>query len=104
MRCFYRFISGIGTMLLCAVFASLLFTSCTKISEDILIRDNHMSSVTGNTKPNIILILEDDIGYEIPQYTGGESYSTPVMNDLANRGMQFTHCYASAMCSPSRIT
>ena len=49
-------------------------------------------------------MLIDDIGYEVPQYTGGESYATSTMNSLAGLGMQFTHCYASAMCSPSRIT
>jgi arylsulfatase A len=62
------------------------------------------SAIAGSLKPNIILIIEDDIGYEIPTYTGGQSYTTTVIDSLAHAGMQFTHCYASAMCSPSRIT
>ena len=32
--------------------------------------------------PNVILILGDDVGYEIPTYTGGESYSTPNIDRL----------------------
>ncbi len=62
------------------------------------------STSTPITKPNIVIILIDDIGYEVPQYTGGQSYTTPLMDALSTGGMQFTHCYASAMCSPSRVT
>ena len=57
-----------------------------------------------NTKiPNIIIILADDVGYEIPQFTGGQSYQTPSLNALAASGMQFTHCYSSPNCTPSRV-
>lgn len=57
-----------------------------------------------NTKiPNIVIILADDIGYEIPQYTGGESYQTPTLNSLATSGMQFTRCYSTPNCTPSRV-
>lgn len=57
-----------------------------------------------NTKiPNIVIILADDIGYEIPQYSGGQSYQTPTINMLASSGMQFTHCYSTPNCTPSRV-
>lgn len=52
--------------------------------------------------PNIIVILGDDIGYEIPSYTGGESHSTPNIDMMANGGVRFTNCNASPLCSPSR--
>ncbi len=55
------------------------------------------------SKPNIILILADDVGYETPNYTGGQSYSTPNLNTLARTGTQFTRCYSSPLCSPSRF-
>ena len=51
---------------------------------------------------NIVLVLYDDIGYEIPSYTGGQSYSTPNIDMLAAQGMQFTKCHATPVCSPSR--
>ena len=53
--------------------------------------------------PNIILILGDDVGYEIPSVDGGESYSTPNIDMMARNGMRFTQCHASPLCSPSRF-
>lgn len=54
------------------------------------------------TKPNIIFIVADDFGYEIPTVNGGESYSTPNMDKLADEGMRFTQCYSSPICCPTR--
>ena len=54
-------------------------------------------------KPNIIFILGDDIGYSIPTVNGGESYHTPNIDSMAHHGMNFTHCEASPLCSPSRF-
>lgn len=62
-----------------------------------------MSSATIPTKPNIVFILADDIGYEVPGVNGGESYSTPNIDMMAANGMRFTQCYGSPMCSPSRF-
>src|SRR5689334_17356322 len=39
------------------------------------------SSLT--TMPNILLLVADDVGYEVPAYTGGESYQTPHIDSLA---------------------
>lgn len=58
---------------------------------------------TQQLKPNIIFILGDDIGYYIPTVNGGQSYSTPNIDSMARHGMNFTHCEASPLCSPSRF-
>ncbi len=55
-------------------------------------------------RPNIVLIMADDMGYEVPGYTGGKSYNTPNIDQLAQTGMQFTNCYSTPKCSPSRVT
>jgi arylsulfatase A-like enzyme len=55
------------------------------------------------SKPNIVLILADDVGYEIPGYTGGTSYDTPNIDSLAETGLRFTHCYSTPKCAPSRV-
>jgi arylsulfatase A len=55
-------------------------------------------------KPNIVLIMADDMGYEIPGYTGGQSYHTPNIDHLAKTGIRFTHCYSNPKCAPSRVT
>src|SRR6478752_3388118 len=53
--------------------------------------------------PNIILILGDDIGYEIPTCNGGQSYETPAIDQMAREGMRFTQCYSAPLCSASRF-
>ena len=52
-----------------------------------------LSSTTG--MPNVILILIDDMGYEIPTCNGGQSYSTPNMDLMAAEGMRLTQCDSS---------
>ena len=54
-------------------------------------------------KPNIILILADDLGYETIGANGGTSYQTPVLDRLAADGARFTHCYAQPLCTPTRV-
>ncbi|TDW48969.1 arylsulfatase A-like enzyme [Flavobacterium sp. 270] len=54
-------------------------------------------------KPNIIILLADDLGkYDISLY-GGKSTPTPQIDSLAASGATFTQGYASSsICSPSR--
>ena len=54
-------------------------------------------------KPNILLIMADDMGYECLTANGGESYSTPNLDRLAKGGMRFEHCYSQPICTPSRV-
>ncbi len=54
-------------------------------------------------KPNIILIMADDLGYETLECNGGTSYQTPRLNAMAQSGMRFEHCYANPLCTPSRV-
>ncbi len=56
-----------------------------------------------SSKPNIIFILGDDIGYKTLTINGGKSYSTPNLDEMAHAGMNFTQCHASPLCSPSRF-
>jgi arylsulfatase A len=63
------------------------------------------SNVTsrGVPKPNIVLILADDVGCEPIGCYGGESFATPNIDALAKNGMKFEHCYSMPVCHPSRI-
>ncbi len=56
-----------------------------------------------NSRPNIVLIMADDMGYECVEANGGTSYKTLRLNELANSGMRFTHCYSQPICTPSRV-
>jgi arylsulfatase A-like enzyme len=56
-------------------------------------------------KPNILLILADDLGYGNLGCYGGSQIQTPNLDRLAAGGMRFTDAYAgSTVCAPSRCT
>jgi len=54
-------------------------------------------------RPNIILIMSDDMGYSDLAPYGGE-INTPNLNDLADGGLKFTQFYNTARCCPSRAS
>ncbi len=70
------------------------------------------------TKPNVILIMADDMGWECvsayreviakynyPKAKAGEKdhYHTPHLDKLAAEGMRFDHGYSQPICTPSRV-
>lgn len=54
-------------------------------------------------KPNIILIMADDMGFECLAANGSQSYRTPNLDRMAEEGVRFTNCYSQPICSPSRV-
>ncbi|MES2459605.1 MAG: arylsulfatase [Armatimonadota bacterium] len=52
-------------------------------------------------KPNILIILADDMGYSDIRCYGGE-VETPNLDNLARNGLRFTQFYNTARCWPSR--
>ncbi len=55
------------------------------------------------SKPNIVLILADDLGIKDLACYGREEHRTPNLDRLSSQGMQFTCAYtAQPICSPSR--
>lgn len=60
-------------------------------------------AVAQNAKPNIILIIADDLGWKDVGFMGSTYYETPNLDRLAKQGMVFTNAYAAAAnCAPSR--
>jgi arylsulfatase A-like enzyme len=53
------------------------------------------------TRPNIVLILADDMGYSDLGCYGGE-IDTPYLDGLAKNGIRFTQFYNTARCWPTR--
>lgn len=53
-------------------------------------------------RPNIVVILSDDMGYGQPGFTGGNPQLTPNMDRLAAEGMQLTQFYTHSVCAPTR--
>lgn len=56
-----------------------------------------------DTRPNVVLIVGDDLGYSDLGAYGGE-IDTPVLDRLARGGMRFTRFYTSNMCVPTRAS
>lgn len=82
LRFYHRFIPTIFTAIL-----SLHFAGCTPSSE----------------KPNILLIMADDMGYSDLGCYGSE-IDTPNIDRLANEGLRFTQFYNAARCCPTRAS
>lgn len=63
------------------------------------------SGVTAQSKPNIILLYADDLGYGDVGCYGASAVKTPNIDRLASKGVRFTdaHCTA-ATCTPSRLS
>lgn len=58
-----------------------------------------------HSKPNIVYILADDLGYGDLSCYGQQKFETPHIDALAKQGMQFTQHYSgSTVCAPSRST
>jgi arylsulfatase A-like enzyme len=54
-------------------------------------------------RPNIILIMADDMGFSDLECYGSE-ISTPNINNLARRGLRFSNFYNAARCCPTRAS
>lgn len=61
------------------------------------------SLLTKDTRPNIIIILADDLGFSDIGCYGGE-INTPNLNYLAANGVHFTNFYNTSRCCPSRAS
>jgi arylsulfatase A len=62
-----------------------------------------LSPISALGRPNVIVIMGDDLGYETIGANGGTSYRTPTLDGLAKGGVRFTHCYVQPLCTPTRV-
>src|SRR5438105_353485 len=53
-------------------------------------------------RPNIVLILADDLGSNDLGCHGRREHETPRLDRLARQGLRFTSAYAEPVCSPAR--
>ena len=56
-----------------------------------------------NRRPNIVLIMSDDLGYEVIGCNGGTSYKTPVLDSMAESGARFENAHVQPLCTPTRV-
>jgi len=60
-------------------------------------------NVQANDRPNVILIMADDMGYEALSSNGSESCKSPNLDKLASNGVRFTNGFSNPICTPSRV-
>jgi len=64
-----------------------------------------MVTLTAATKPNIMIVFNDDMGYRDLGCFGAPKIKTPRVDEMAKEGMRFTDFYvASPVCSASRAS
>lgn len=60
-------------------------------------------SAAADDRPNFVIIMADDLGYGDLSCYGNESFETPHLDALGERGLRFTDFHSSgAVCSPTR--
>ena len=65
------------------------------------IQAGHAAPPAKADRPNILLIMADDLGYtDLGSY--GSEIATPNLDALADSGVKMTQFYASPFCSPTR--
>src|SRR5688572_2412867 len=61
-------------------------------------------SARGESRPNILFIFADDLGWGDLSCYGRPDYKTPNLDKLAMQGMRFTNAYSAApVCTPTRV-
>lgn len=70
-----------------------------------LISNKTLKAGVGGKKPNIIILLADDLGYSDLGCFSSPWVKSPCLDKLASEGLRLTACYSGApMCSPSRAS
>lgn len=62
-----------------------------------------LASGQSTKRPNVVLMMADDLGYECLSCYGSTSYRTPNLDRMASSGVRFTHAYAQPLCTPTRV-
>ena len=57
-----------------------------------------------DSRPNILLIVLDDFGYNDLGVNGNPKTPTPNLDSFAQQGVRYTRHYADATCTASRVT
>jgi arylsulfatase A-like enzyme len=76
-------------LLTCAVIAALVQATAT-------------AAAAGEPKPNIVILLADDLGYADVGFNGGDLVPTPHIDRIAREGVKLERFYSCPVCSPTR--
>jgi len=68
-----------------------------------LLSCSYSVSLCADERPNIVLIMADDFGYECLSCNGSLDYETPYLDRLAAEGVRFEHFHSQPICTPTRV-
>jgi arylsulfatase A len=77
--------------------------NCVRLACFLLLALGQILSAAEAHKPNIVLMMADDFGYECVTANGGQSYQTPHLDRLAATGVRFEQCHVQPLCTPTRV-
>ena len=61
-------------------------------------------ALAADVRPNILIILADDLGYADVGFNGGKDIKTPNLDTLAAAGARLEQFYVQPVCSPTRAS
>ncbi|MEM1061941.1 MAG: sulfatase-like hydrolase/transferase, partial [Planctomycetota bacterium] len=69
----------------------------------VIVAGGRAPAVEAESRPNVVLIMADDLGVEGIGSYGGRSYATPAVDRLAADGARFTNAFAQPLCTNTRV-
>lgn len=87
-------------LLCCMILLFTLGFGACKTDTSVAIGDSKASS----KKPNVMIIMVDDLGKEWISHYGAEDITTPNIDALAKSGITFNNVYSMPQCTPTRLT
>ncbi|MCY4122657.1 MAG: sulfatase-like hydrolase/transferase, partial [Acidobacteria bacterium] len=75
-----------------------MLTTATVLASEV----SAQSGDGGDTTPNIVLFLSDDMGWGQPGFNGGEEVETPSIDRIAEEGIRLTQFYVAPVCTATR--
>ncbi|MCP5520442.1 MAG: sulfatase-like hydrolase/transferase [Verrucomicrobiales bacterium] len=65
----------------------------------------HLAKAASADRPNVIFLMDDELGYYEPAFMGGQTIQTPNLDRMAAEGIVFNNLFAgSSVCAPTRCT
>lgn len=82
---------------------TMAWSSAFALGKQAFAKDDNPAGSLRGPKPNVLVIVADDMGYSDAGCYGGDIL-TPNLDRLAANGLRFTQCYSTGRCWPSRTS
>ena len=87
--------AGNGSVAVCAIAAAIVVSACR----------GTQNRAEAPGRPNVLVILLDDLRWNAPGYAGHPHVRTPQIDRIANEGVNFRNAFTTtSLCSPSRAS